>query len=148
MTKYITLIGAEHRTAINSLWAVLKQGRFKLDELFLVLEEEKELLDELKKDFQQLLENYSVNSSVESISDIQNIHRLMKNSDNNSVALDISAASKYSTAKVFMDEEADVFDHVFYLVVDDEKKKTKPLPMIEGNQVKLLDLKSNLEEEI
>ncbi len=150
MDKYITLIGTEHRTAINSLWAVLKKGRFKPDELFLILDEEVEFLDELEKDFKRLLESYKVDSSVEStlFSDVHDLRVLIEDSSNGLMALDISAASKYTTAKVLMDKGENFFDYIFFLEIDDERERKKLLPTIERNRVRLLDLRSKHAEEI
>jgi len=147
MEKYVVLIGEEHRTALNSLWAVLIQKRFEPDELFLVLDGEKELLGELEEDFELLLENYDADCSVKSslFSDVQKVKDFIADSEddeNGLIALDISAASKYTTAKVLMDEGSKIFDHIFYLKVDEAEEKTNLLPTIERNQLRLLDLKS------
>jgi len=149
MDKYTALIGEEHRTALNSLWAVLNQNRFEPDELLLVLDEEKEFSDELEEDFKLLLENYELDCSVESclFSDVETVRHLIENPEDGFVALDITSASKHTTAKLLMDEISRIFDHIFYLEVDDEEEKTNLLPTIECSRVRLLDLKAEQREE-
>ncbi len=150
MDKYVVLIGEEHLTALNSLWAVLNQSIFEPDELFLVLDDEKEFSDELEEDFRLILENYEVDSSVELslFSDVKTVKHLIENPENGFIALDISAASKHTTAKVLMDEGSKIFDHIFYLKVDNEEGKTNLLPTIERSRVRLLDLKVEQMERI
>ncbi len=153
MGKYVALIGEEYRMAINSLWAVLKHERFEPEELFLVFDCEKESSDRLKDDLKIILKNYDIDSSIElnNFSDIKDVRQLImdQSSDqNDKIALDISAASKYTTAKLLMDKGSEFFDHIFYLKVDSEEKKIKPLSVIEKDRVKLLDLKSEHSGEI
>ncbi len=146
MGKYIALVGDEYRTAVNSLWAVLKEERFEPEELYIVLEEEKEESGLLKNDLEKVLENYDMGCSVESnlLSDIQDVRQMIDGSEdfeNGEVALDISAASKLTTAEVLMDKGCDLFDHIFYLKINDEDKFL-PLPTIESTNVRLKDLRS------
>ncbi|MFP4141733.1 MAG: hypothetical protein ACLFT7_00120 [Thermoplasmata archaeon] len=152
MDMYITLVGDEYPKAINSLWAVLKQEKFVPDELFLVIEEEKDLIEKLEKDLKQLLENYDINTSVEfivfsEIGDIRQIIEGPQEDEKGKIALDISSASKLIMAKVLIDKDYHIFDHVFYLEVDD-KDRRNPLPTIEQNKVRLRDLKNEPTEAV
>lgn len=153
MDKYISLIGDEHRTALNSIWAVLRQERFEPEEVFLVLDEEKEFLDELKGDIQRLLKNYDLDCSIEStiFSEVQDVRRLIEqpeDSQDSLAALDISSASKLTTAKVLIDEGCEMFDSVFYLAVDNDGEQMRPLPTIEPDKVRLQDLKAERVEAV
>ncbi|MEF8835138.1 MAG: hypothetical protein V5A76_03190 [Candidatus Thermoplasmatota archaeon] len=148
MNNYIHLIDGEPRTALNSLWAVLKYERYEPDELLLISIEGKKGLEGLVEDFEGLLENYEIDCSVESrsIEEIDQlgemVSRFLAGEDGQAV-LDISAASKYMTAKVLMDSRSDLFDHVFYLQVEGMDEKEKPLPTIEKSKVGLEDLKAD-----
>jgi len=149
MGKYIALVGEDYRSAINSLWAVLKQDRFEPNELYMILDERNDSSDLLKDDFKEILKNYEIDCSVEmnTLSEIEDLRRMIDGSDGNyiaSIALDISAASKLTAAKVLIDNGCDLFDHIFYLKVESEQKSL-PLPIIEKDKVKLKDL---LTEEI
>lgn len=151
MDKYITLIGEEHRTALNSLWAVLRQERFEPDELLIFLEGEEEFSDEFEEDFQALLKNYDIDCSIESspFSEIQHVRHLVEGSEDgkdNLVALDISAAPKIITAEVLLDKGREIFDHVFYLKLENHEDNMNPLPTIERNKVGLKDLTSRKTE--
>ncbi|MFP4001360.1 MAG: hypothetical protein ACLFU5_05615, partial [Thermoplasmata archaeon] len=133
-------------------WAVLKQEKFVPDELFLVIEEEKDLIEKLEKDLKQLLENYDINTSVEfivfsEIGDIRQIIEGPQEDEKGKIALDISSASKLIMAKVLIDKDYHIFDHVFYLEVDD-KDRRNPLPTIEQNKVRLRDLKNEPTEAV
>ncbi|MFW6064245.1 MAG: hypothetical protein ACOC8Y_01575 [Candidatus Natronoplasma sp.] len=146
MNNYVTLVEGESRTALNSLWAILKYKRFEPDKILLISSDGETTVDELVKDFKKLLKNYEIDCSVESKS-IEEIHKageivsdfVMTGSEK--VALDISAASKYMTTKVIIDSRPDLFDHVFYLDVEGIDLKERPFPTIEKSKVELKDLK-------
>lgn len=149
MNNYILLIDGEPRTALNSLWAVLKYGRYEPDEILLISCESKKGLEGLLEDFERLLENYEIDCSIESRpgEDIHNLGDIVSDfvsRENGQAVLDISAASKYMTAKVLMDSRSDLFDHVFYLRVKEIDEKEKPLPTIEKSKVELEDLKADV----
>lgn len=145
MGKYIALVGRDYHTAVNSLWAVLREGIFEPVELYILLDEQNESSDLIRNDFKELLENYDIDCSVEinTFSDIDDVRQMIDGSDENNnvqTALDISAASKLTTAKTLMEKGCGFFDHIFYLEIEAEDR-TLPLPTIEKKKVTLNDLR-------
>ncbi len=148
MNKYILLTDGEPRTALNSLWAVLKYERYEPDELLLISSGGKKGFEGLVEDFEELIKNYEIDCSVESrfVEKIDKVGEMVSefvSEENGQSVLDISAASKYMTAKVLIDSRSDFFNHVFHLRVEGKDEKEKPLPTIEKSKVELEDLKGD-----
>ncbi len=146
MGKYIALVGEDHRSAVNSLWAVLREGIFEPEELYIILDAQNGSSEQIKNDVKELLKNHDLNCSIEmnTFSEINDVRRMIDgSSENNSapIALDISAASKLTTAEVLMGKGCDLFDHIFYLEVQSEDRDL-PLPTIEQNKIRLNDLRA------
>jgi len=150
MGKYIALVGKEFPNAVNSLWAVLRQERFEPEELYIVFEEESGKTESLKDDLEQVLKNYDLDCSVESyiLDEMKDVRQMIDghtDDEKNTVALDISAASKLRTAEVLIDKGCDLFDHIFYLEISGSERSF-PLPTIEKNKLNLKDLRNELTE--
>ncbi len=149
MRKYITLVGRDYWLTLNSLWAVLKEERFRPDQVYLLAEEGlKKRSNTLKKDIDHLLKAYGLNPRIEEriTQDADFYHagkevqKVIDESDENDIlALDITGGRKALVAGSLVNPSAKDFKHVFYLYIDFLDGAKKPYPAIHTEKMMLRD---------
>ncbi len=150
MRKYITLVGKNYWETLNSLWAVIKEGRFEPEEVWLVSEKENlRRAKVLKRDFEKLLSNYGydnqTNISLVEDHDGLNLGDTLRDliEKDDVVALDITGGRKYLVAGSLVNPHSKDFDHVFYVYTGDSRESDKPLPTIRFNEINIKDFKTD-----
>ncbi|MBS3816319.1 MAG: hypothetical protein KGY76_02010 [Candidatus Thermoplasmatota archaeon] len=143
MHKYVALIDGNYWDTMNGLWAVIKKDMFTPDMIYLLAEEnDEEMVNALTEDCKSLLDQYGIESEIQSqILDngLEEVEKLIQ--EDSKAALDISGGTKHLTARVLANISTSSFDHIFCLSIDKNIDPKRPLPTIDMKKTVLEDLK-------
>ena len=157
MRKYITLVGNNYWSTLNSFWAVIKNDRFHPDKIFLLTEKSFiERAKTLKIDIENLLEHYNqdgdvvieVNEDADLYHAGEEIQKIINDGEENEAALDITGGRKTMVAGSLVNPGAKQLKHVFYLYLDDIKEVSKPYPAIDPDKMMIKDFIEMYREEM
>mgnify|MGYP006290133085 CR=1 FL=1 len=148
MRKYITLVGRNYWTTLNSLWAVIKEDKFTPDEVYILTEKSfKERAETLKEDVENLLKNYDIDAEVfieiNEDADLyhagEEVQKIIGDGNENEVALDITGGRKTMVAGSLVNPRSKSLKHVFYLYSDEAVDTDKPYPAIDSDRMLIKD---------
>ncbi|MEF8874481.1 MAG: hypothetical protein V5A88_07425 [Candidatus Thermoplasmatota archaeon] len=149
MHKYVALIDSNRWDTINGLWTVIKNDMYIPDIIYLLAEKNKEEIeDDLIDDFKAILNEYDINSEVEThilnngLEDLEEI----VGDEGSKAALDITGGTKHLAARVLANIPTSSFDHIFCLSIDEDIDPRRPLPTIDMRKIEMEDLKNQSRE--
>jgi len=141
MGKYIVLAGEKTWDTINGVWAVVKQGSFTPDSVYLLGKERD--IEEVKDDITTIFDHYEMD--VESLllvsdgSPGEKIEEVLDGSER--VALDVSGATKSFAVEVLIHPVAERFDRVYCLQSSKaEVYRDRPYPVQNREKTVLKEL--------
>lgn len=149
MKHYFMPIEKDPNHALNSLWAVLYEGRFlpEVVHIIIIKDEERDLFEDMVNNVKTVTDNYDMNCEVEAmISDKDmRLEEMIENryDDRTQLVLDISGASKNLTAKILSSVDGDIFDKIYSLEIHKSEEKTKWYPQIDSEKISVVDLKKD-----